>query len=177
MSWILRTFRILGSLCVAAFILCALIVAIRTYGDIAPTADSDNYESILAQYRNEYTAHFPKAIPAHAKNFKIFHEPGFMQGATRFQLRLVVTSQEIAKIRNDLDGKFVSRTLGDRKFSDSENMMPRRISSDKSKNRVSANFEIFTIASTPDDEWNHPKLSGIAISDELNEVLYWYEDW
>lgn len=100
-----------------------------------------------------------------------------MQGAARLQLRLVLTAKEIAKIRNDLDGKFISLTFGNRRSDDTENMMPRRVASDKAINKGLANYEIFTISKTPDDEWNHPKFSGIAISDEFSEVLYWYEDW
>ncbi len=177
MNKILRISKVTASILAVALILYALFSSINVFRYITPSSNIDDYETTIVQYRGVYTSHFPKTIPPTAKNVSFFHEPSVMQGAARLQLRVVLTSKEISKIRNDLEGKFISRTFGNRASDDSENMMPRRVSSDKFADKRVANYEIFTISKTPDDEWNHPKFSGIAISDEFSEVLYWYEDW
>ena len=177
MNRILRISKLTASILAAALILYALIASVNLSRYLVPTTNNDDYETTIAQYHGVYTSHFPKTIPQNAKSFTFFHEPSVMQGAARLQLRLVLNAKEIAKIRNDLNDKFISLTFGNRRSGDSEDMMPRRVSSDKATNKGLANYEIFTISKTPDDEWNHPKFSGIAISDEFSEVLYWYEDW
>lgn len=175
MNRILRISKVVASIVAVALILYALFASVNVH--LTPSSNSDDYETTIAQYRGVYTSHFPKTIPPTAKSVSFFHEPSVMQGAARLQLRVVLTPKEISKIRNDLEGKFISRTFGNRASDDSENMMPRRVSSDKFADKRVANYEIFTISKTPDDEWNHLKFSGIAISDEFSEVLYWYEDW
>lgn len=173
--------KFIGSGLFGALILYALffmVDAIKSgVGQVVTTSDVGDYESTIAANRNIYTAHFPRVIPSNARESSFFYQPAVMQGAARIQLRLVFLPEEIVRIRNDLGDRFGSRGFGNRRSNDSGDMMPRWISTGKFDTNMPADYEIFTIKRTPEDEWNHPKLSGIAISTKFSEVLYWYEDW
>lgn len=181
MSKFFRTPKLIGSGIVVAFILCVLFfkisASIEEVAHFLPTSDSRDYESTIAENRSLYTTHFPRNIPSNARESKFFYQPAVMQGAMRLQLRLVLSPEEIEKIRSDLRNQFVSHGFGNRRPNDSEDMMPRWLPAAKSDNNELADYEIFIIKRTSEEEWNHPKLSGIAISRKFNEVLYWYEDW
>jgi hypothetical protein len=75
------------------------------------------YPYIVANNWSDYLVrHFPKKIPAAAKNIKFFYRAGFMQGGSAIQLRYSTSPEKINKLYNRFSKKKTKSYWGGNKY-------------------------------------------------------------
>lgn len=158
-----------------AFVFIAFDAATTT------TTDIGKYERVLSLTgypNNDLIKYFPDKIPENSKDTVFSYNPAFMQGGENFDLKYKMDSGSIKSYINEFSKK--AKWIG--KSSDSE--------AEKSGIILGAftffddanlpdDFTIYLIASKPyhPDDWNHGKVSLVAISKQRNEILFHAEDW
>ena len=193
----LKTKRILGTI-VRVFLLISIlaigtfIYLIRDFNEaLKPVADPSQYEKILAGFENSLTVkHFPVKIPADAKNVRLYYLPGFLQGATLFELRMKLAPEQIKII----EGKFLNQAKrkyipGAKNNSPTEEDSPtgmkveytyKSYTGTLNGEKFPSNYKILVLEDTrgsPTYNWKHSDVYGVAIDPATSEVVYWLEDW
>lgn len=183
-----RTRRLWLKLLVGLVLLAALVIgacfwlsscitrAVREA--IAEVTDPRRYASVLASLSQdgEGVAHFPRAIPANARNVRMFYQPPFLQRGAMLQLRYQAPREEIELLLRRRDVTTAPTTA------------PIPVPLRNAQNTgwedgefFGRQFRNFVFRAQPrskePDPWNHGIMYGLAISQSLGEVIFWYEEW
>jgi len=145
-----------------------------------PTTNLRQYTKLIGEAGSSpLLAHFPRKIPADARNVHMYYNPGPLQAATILQLRYTTTPKQIAILTARFTPKAVQiMTGGD---DDLFTMKPSFFTEDNVKDShdtglgsFPSDFQILVLyrdqAQTAD-----PTYSGVAISKKRNEIVYWME--
>jgi len=146
------------------------------------TTDISRYERALklSHFPGKLLETFPDKIQDNAKNTKFFYTPAFGQGGKEIALKFETDSYSIKKYISEFSQK--AKWVG--KVNDSE------------ANKYGVNngqFSLFeyTYSGLPKDyiiyvifsesyqkdNWNHGKISLVAINEQNNEIMFLAEDW
>lgn len=158
-----------------AFIFLAFDAAITV------TTDIGKYERVLnlkGYPENSLIKYFPDKIPDNAKNVVFRYNPPFFQGGENFGL----------KFETDLDS--INSYIDE--FSQKAKLMGKASNNEIEKNGISSSkfntlsymnlpedFTIYLIDSKPyePNNWNHGKLTLVAISKQKSEIIFLAENW
>jgi hypothetical protein len=188
-----KTLLWLGGLLIAAIIALTAWVMIDLNSSLETITDVAQYSKILNNpWKNSpLVQHFPKTIPAGAKNVKIHYVPGFLQGGSMLQLQMTLPPAKIAEIQAQL------RKAAQRKYipGGKDNSPTQETSADGQMNvtfeykyylgksgdqKFPENYEILVLSDTrgaPTYNWNHSQMHGVAIDPTTSEIVYWAESW
>lgn len=183
----------LGGLSIAAIIALIVWVIIDLNSSLETVADVAQYSTILNNPWKDspLVQHFPKTIPAEAKNVKIHYVPGFLQGGSMLQLQMNLPSAKVAEIQAQL------RKVAQRKYISGakDNSPVQETSADgqmsitfeykyylgkSGEQNFPENYEILVLSDTrgaPTYNWNHSQMHGVAIDPTTSEIVYWAESW
>lgn len=141
-----------------------------------PTTRLDAYPRLLKDWAETgMVDHFPRAIPAQARNVSLEAYPGMLQGSGSFQLRMTLPGAEVAAIDQRMKARPVRRcppecTNG---VEDPDFWSVPRLEAGQKDDSVSFERDFVVYALYTDGDWNHPTGKGIAVSVKRNEVVYW----
>jgi hypothetical protein len=195
-----KTFRLIGKiflwlagLSFAAMMALVVWVNIDLHNSLKTVNDVAQYSKILNNPWKDspLVQHFPKTIPAEAKNVKIHYVPGFLQGGSMLQLQMTLPPAKIAEIQAQL------RKVAQRKYipGAKDNSPTQETSADGQMSitfeykyylgksdvqNFPENYEILVLSDTrgaPTYDWNHSQLHGVAIDPTTSEIVYWAESW
>jgi hypothetical protein len=195
-----KTFRLvgkillwLGGILIAAIMALVAWVMIDLNSSLETVTDVAQYSKILNNpWKNSpLVQHFPKTIPAEAKNVKIHYVPGFLQGGSMLQLQMTLPPAKIAEIQAQL------RKIAQRKYTPGakDNSPIQETSADgqmsvtfeyryylgkSGDQNFPENYEILVLSDTrgaPTYNWNHSQMHGVAIDPTTSEIVYWAESW
>jgi hypothetical protein len=183
----------LGGLSIATIIALTAWVSIDLHNSLKTVTDVAQYPKILNNPWKDspLVQHFPKTIPAEAKNVKIHYVPGFLQGGSMLQLQMTLPPAKIAEIQAQL------RKVAQRKYISGakDNSPVQETSADgqmsitfeykyylgkSGEQNFPENYEILVLSDTrgaPTYNWNHSQMHGVAIDSTTSEVVYWAESW
>lgn len=145
------------------------------------TKDIGKYERVLnlkGYPKNSLIKYFPDKIPDNVKNVVFRYNPAFLQGGENFGLKF---EEDLASIKSYID-EFSQKAKWVGKASDSE-AEKNGISSGKFNTlgymKLPDDFTIYLIDSKPyePNNWNHGKLTLIAISEQKSEIIFLAENW
>lgn len=164
---------------VVSVVLILVNFAVMYLNDLVnPVSDPIYYQRILRAYdypQNECVAHFPKAIPVDAKNVKLYEIAG-----EDFLLKYDTTPDDINRIVAKYEGKakfIISKYSSEPNSDIYYPAFYEEITGDGSQ-QLPDDFQLFFLDNQPGSDgeaWNHGSSSGIAISTQRCEVIYWYE--
>jgi hypothetical protein len=195
-----KTFRLVGKILlwlggISFAVIMALVawVMIDLNSSLETVTDVAQYSKILNNpWKNSpLVQHFPKTIPAEAKNVKIHYVPGFLQGGSMLQLQMTLPPAKIAEIQAQL------RKVAQRKYipGAKDNSPTQETSADGQMSiafeykyylgksdvqNFPENYEILVLSDTrgaPTYNWNHSQMHGVAIDPTTSEIVYWAESW
>jgi|GEM_PF-2221986 len=146
---------------------------------LIPTTNPQQYKKIISKARSTpLTDHFPRTIPADARNIHLYYNPGPLQAATILQLRYTTTPEQIADLTTRFTPKAIKTISGD----DPYVMKPTFFTGDRNQSpqdtglgSFSPDFQILVLYRDP-AHTAEPTYSGVAISEKRNEIVYWMED-
>lgn len=149
---------------------------------INPVSDPIYYQHLMQMYDyggDEWTDHFPKIVPVGAKNVKFF------DGGSDFLLKYDTTSADIKRIISEYEGK--AKVVIEMDKYNSGQYVPAQdiffpafyseITGDDTQG-LPDDFHLLILNNRPGSDgeaWNHGSSSGIAVSIQRCEVIYWYE--
>lgn len=149
----------------------------------ATVTDISRYEEILNSVPSSpLTQHFPRTIPANAKDVRIDYYPGFMMGGGDFQLRLTLPTNEIEKICAKYS-KIAAHCLASGQTGDQQDAppMPAFYTGNTKKPEFPDSFIVLVLlAESMGDEkypWDHGQTCGLSVDRASCEVVYWAEWW
>lgn len=153
----------------------------------------------------ELVEHFPEAIPDGATNVAFSMFPGFLQGGAWMYLRVGVPASEALKIQQKAEERAprsggagmnlpADPALAFEPLPRIEFCIPEAKSMKHLKwEALPPDYRFFVFEAKPGGtkeeinyqtwekktvgDWNHGTTSGIAVSLERNEVVYWMESW
>jgi hypothetical protein len=195
-----KTFRLVGKILLwLAGLSFATLMALVVWANIdlqnslKTVTNVTEYPRILSEPWKDspLVQHFPKTIPAEAKNVKIHYVPGFLQGGSMLQLQMTLPPAKIAEIQAQL------RKAAQRKYipGAKDNSPTQETSADGQMNvtfeykyylgksgdqKFPENYEILVLSDTrgaPTYNWNHSQMHGVAIDPITSEIVYWAESW
>jgi hypothetical protein len=183
----------LGGLSFATIVALVVWVNIDLHNSLKTVTDVAQYSKILNDPWKDspLVQHFPKTIPAEAKNVKIHYVPGFLQGGSMLQLQMTLPPAKIAEIQAQL------RKVAQRKYipGAKDNSPTQETSTDGQMSitfeykyylgksdvqNFPENYEILVLSDTrgaPTYNWNHSQMHGVAIDPTTSEIVYWAESW
>jgi hypothetical protein len=195
-----KTFRLvgkillwLGGISIAAIMALVAWVIVDLNSSLETVTDVNQYSKILNNPWKDspLVQHFPKIIPAEAKNVKIHYVPGFLQGGSILQLQMTLTPAKIAEIQAQLrkvarrkyipgakDNSPTQETSGDGQMS--INFEYKYYLGKSDVQNFPENYEILVLSDTrgaPTYNWNHSQMHGVAIEPSTSEIVYWAESW
>lgn len=148
-----------------------------------PTTDLRQYPKLMSQAGSSpLLAHFPRAIPADARNVQMYNDPGPMQAPTMLQLRYTTTPEQIAILTARYTPKAVAKMTGgdDDPFARKPSLFDKdKVTGEQYTGLGSfpSDFQILVLYRDPDEPADTHELtySGVAISKKRNEIVYWME--
>jgi hypothetical protein len=183
----------LGGVSIAAVIALVALISIDLQNSLETVTDVAQYPQILNNPWKDspLVQHFPKTIPAEAKNVKIHYVHGFLQGGSMLQLQMTLPPAKIAEIKAQL------RKVAQRKYipgakdnspteetpADGQMSITFEYKYYLGKSGVQnfpENYEILVLSDTrgaPTYNWKHSQLHGVAIDPTTSEIVYWAESW
>jgi hypothetical protein len=183
----------LGGLSFATIVALVVWVNIDLHNSLKTVTDVAQYSKILNDPWKDspLVQHFPKTIPAEAKNVKIYYVPGFLQGGSMLQLQMTLPPAKIAEIQAQL------RKVAQRKYipGAKDNSPTQETSADgqmsitfeykyylgkSDAQNFPENYEILVLSDSrgaPTYNWNHSQMHGVAIDPTTSEIVYWAESW
>lgn len=145
------------------------------------TTDTGKYARVLmlSNYPdNKLIQCFPDRIPDNAKDVMFRYHPACLQGGENFELKFKTDS---AVLRSEAD-KYSRKAKWTGKMGDSEAEKHGVISGalgELGYYDLPADFTIYLMESEPyqPGDWNHGKVSLVAVSRQRNEIIFHAEDW
>jgi len=153
--------------------------------------DVAQYEEVLDGYWSfdpKLVGHFPRPIPADARDVRFSFAPAFLQGGAHVQLRYAATPEAVSRLYAEYSAKKTKSFLGGdtNVHMNTEEGMPTTFFYTGSAKELDFpdDYEIMIFDEVLKEEdrppgfyWNHGKSHGVAISKERNEIIYWAEAW
>lgn len=125
------------------------------------------YPYFKADFPAQMVSHFPEQIPESATKVRFWYFPGALQGSTMMQLRYKLPNQEFtAALEELLERPSLSLKEGEAGTSYPRGMF--RNERNTGRDMLPADFRVLTLSSSSDGE-----QSGIAISEDRHEIIYW----
>jgi len=150
---------------------------------MTPVTDVRQYNMMMSKAGNSpLFAHLPRTIPADAWNVHMYFDHGLLQAATMLQLRYATTPAQIAA----LSARFTPKAVVSFARGEETDIphAPSFLTADKSTASQDTGFgdfppdyQILVLYKDPTGDWNHNAFSGVAISKQRSEIVYWMEDW
>ncbi len=183
-----KTRKIIGVGC--GVILAVAIIGFLTFGYFfshaleqsqKPVTNISKYPTIRADWPSNLVAHFPAALPSSA----MFHfHPGFLQGGAAIQARVPMSSEQGASLLSQYSAHALATYQGGdvNDHSNISNGIPTTFfyTSGTQDLKFPSDFSILVLHAvnrSQKDPWNHGDSSGIAVSAQRHEVVYWAESW
>lgn len=152
------------------------------------TTDLRRYPAILrdlAYPDGPVLAHLPATVPSSATSVRFYYQPPFLQGGTRLQLRMVLPADEVSAALQAAKPAAKEVQNGGSDFdalNDHKGLLPSALFRDATNTTFASlpeDFHVFILdaKTTSQPTWNHGYSYGIAINEQLSEVIYWLEDW
>jgi hypothetical protein len=148
--------------------------------------DASRYSEIMTSI-GDYPPieHFPRQIPTHASLTRFYFHPRVFQGSGVLQLRVRLPNEDINELRQHYVERakltLEAKAVNDGIISEGEVPTTSFFTGDTEHGSFPDTYEIFVIDAMPlwegDLVWNHGVSYGVAISDVLSEIVYWYEEW
>ena len=153
-----------------------------------PVTNVRKYKRCKRQMPRSLVTHFPNSVPESATDPVFYYAPGMLQASTILQLRVYLPEREILELTESLEDAVAVYEGGGRMFDhyneDQDNNLPTTAyrTARKSDGVDALGFpEHFTMyvlsAKGRQSGWNHGTTTGIGISTETNDVIYWAEAW
>lgn len=183
------------SLLAATVVLFILFDIALMFWQLTPISAVSKYENVkrLRWHRKDLVKHFPETIPSVARDPRFYYHAGFLQGGASIELRMQLPAESVEEVYATYVRQAKSIFDGARKLpsdSSNPNVLPKwrfftfPPEQDETPNvppLLPRDFEIMLLSSYPyksnPTEWNHGESSGISISRERSEIIYWAEDW
>lgn len=165
---------------VASLIICLLVFLI--YGFISfvfegihnamtPVTQIGQYEKILAKWKRsapDIVEHFPETIPAKAQDARFYFSSG-LQADSIILVGFQVSEDHFQEYKNQFSpmvtkihsGEAWSRVLS--------------IYNQTERAELSKDFVVMQFDKDPNRIYEHGKEHGVAINDEINEIIFWAE--
>lgn len=183
------------------FLIALCILSVLIFGFVSLLLESfsqmtdevievSRYEKILSENWNtnsNLVEHFPKDIPADAQNVKFSFFPGFMQGGAYIQLRYSINNNQIDALSNQFASRkiasFYGGNVNDHLSSDENIHTTYFYTNDSNNYTFPTDYEIVVLKAESCDpekcgfKWNHGESSGVAISKQRSEIVFWAESW
>lgn len=183
------------SLLAATVILFILFDIALMLWQLTPISAVSKYENVkrLRWHRKDLVEHFPETIPSGARDPRFYYRAGFLQGGASIELRLQLSAESVEEVYATYMLLAKSIFNGANKLPSGSNnpgILPkwRFFTFPPEQNETAGvptllpqDFENMLLSSYPykskPTDWNHGESSGIAISKERSEIIYWAEDW
>jgi hypothetical protein len=178
----------LGGLLIAAIIALVAWVIVDLNSSLETVTDITQYSKILNNPWKDspLVQHFPKTIPAEAKNVKIHYVPGFLQGGSMLQLQMTLPPAKIAEIQAQL------RKVAQRKYipGAKDNSPTQETPADgrmsitfdykcylgkSGVQNFPENYEILVLSDTrgaPTYNWKHSQMHGVTLGNGRQRSLH-----
>lgn len=188
LNYSLRAVRALLPFCIVVLVIFGALVAILFLalwrGIPGPTRDVRQYERIPRDWDDtDLVVHFPPEVPAHARNVKFSSNPGALQSDPWFQLRLELPPDEVLAIQEQARKISLYQFVGGSKYEhrnrDSQNAPTTNFhTGEEGVYEFPDDYTLYVLhAAGKLQNWAHGKSSGLAISQQRNEVIYWANTW
>lgn len=175
-------------LLVPALLLSGGYFAMRLIAPPTVTTDVSQYGAILGQWQPRHLiAHFPPTLPQNASNLRLSHFPGFLQGGAHFQVRMQLPPAEIAAIEAQISQAATHQYQGGSFYAhyneDQQNNVPtagfHTADAASGAHAFPQHYTLYVLHAQDSaaGSWNHGETSGVGISTQSNEVIYWAESW
>lgn len=150
--------------------------------------DVKSYSQVREQIWSDKSLikHFPKQIPADAKNVRFVYSPGYMQAGNILQLRLKQPQTKITALLAEYEKVALLKYRGgnSNEHVNKPNGVPTTFfhtNDDTTDNSFPFNYEILVLGvedkCCKDFKWNHGNSYGVAINRQAEEIVYWTEEW
>jgi len=191
MKNILKFFGFLATL----FIFSLAFYAAVTLWQLTPITDPSKYQNVitLRWHDQDLIEHFPEIIPAYAGNTRLYYRGGFLQGGSTIELRVRMPDNFIESVYQKYRPEAKATYNGAEKLEGGVNhpnklpkwrfatFSPDEYDTQGHPSLLPQDFEILLLQSHPSKtnpgDWNHGQSSGISISRQRREIIYWAEDW
>lgn len=167
-----------------------MIVLVLLINGCSPFPDETRSLNAYIASRDSFpkalVSHFPKEKPDASADPVFSYFPGALQGGAWIQLRVKLPPNEIRELAQRLDIETDHKYQGGSFFShyneDQDNNLPTASYHTSREDSDAYEFPLhFTLYVLHADDrgggWNHGETSGIAVSTETNEAIYWAESW
>lgn len=160
---------------IVGLVIFMIINWIYMYFHLQPTTDMSDYKDILDDWKQkDLVKHFPKDVDDDNSQNKLFFQPGFLQGGTRFEVLVKLNE----KLLNEKITKFNEAAIyiekGDCQVRHDDYYIPRGFNTFK----LTEEFKTFVFYSKSKDDsvmWNHGQSSGVSVNEKSGTVVYWAE--
>jgi hypothetical protein len=162
---------------------------------LTPITTASKYNNVmtLRWHDQSLIEHFPGKIPSDAKNTRFYYRAGFLQGGSSIELRVKMPTNFVEEVLATYKQKAKAVFNGAEKLdrgTSNPDMLPKWsfITYPPDENETPGtysllpkDFKILLLSSEPyksnPTDWNHGKATGISISRQRREIIYWAEDW
>lgn len=139
--------------------------------------DVSVYPKVLERYRpTGMVDHFPDAIPPEATDVRMAEFAGYLQGPPHLELRMKLPEDELAAIESQAAAAAAHVLPGGTHMETDEGLVsgPWFWTSDDEHKRLPAHYTVYVLHTRyTDSSWF--SLSGVAVSTQAGEVIYWYQ--
>ena len=145
------------------------------------------YSSLLTEWRSRgLVKHFPDPLPSSATNIKLSSFPGVMQAGAWLQVRFNLPPDEVGRIFDEAsrvakdyyDGGDIYESVNSEKHGLAGTSFHTYDPDDGKSSIFPEDYRVFVFAASDDGgSWNHGQSSGVVVSKQRNEVIYFAEDW
>jgi hypothetical protein len=162
---------------------------------LTPITTTSKYNNVmtLRWHDQDLIQHFPEQILPNAGNPRFYYRAGFLQGGSSIELRVQMPANFVEEVLTTYRPQAKSIFNGAEKLergADNSDMLPKwsfvTFPPDENETLgthtlLPKDFEILLLSSEPytsnPTDWNHGKATGISISRQRGEIIYWAEDW
>jgi len=162
---------------------------------LTPITTASKYQNVmtLRWHDQHLVEHFPEQIPSDAGTPRFYYRAGFLQGGSTIELRVQLPAKDVEEVYAAYRPKAKAVLNGADKLERSagnSDILPKwsffTFPPDENETLgihtlLPKDFEILLLSSEPyksdPTDWNHGKASGISISRQRREIIYWAEDW
>jgi len=169
--------------------------AVLMLWQLTPITTASKYNNVmtLRWHDQQLIEHFPEQIPSDAENTRFYYRAGFLQGGSTIELRVKVPAKHVEEVYTAYRPKAKIILNGAEKLdrgTSNPDMLPKWsfVTFPPNENEIPGthtllpkDFKILLLSSEPyksnPTDWNHGKATGISISRQRREIIYWAEDW
>jgi len=191
MKKILKFIGFLAAMVIVFFIFGAALMLWQ----LTPITTASKYQNVIALRWHDQglIEHFPEKIPPNAGNTRFYYRAGFLQGGSSIELRVQVPDNFVESVYAIYRPQAKAIFNGAEKLergAGNPDMLPKwsffTFPPDENEtpgthSLLPKDFQILLLSSHPyksnPSDWNHGQSSGISISRERSEIIYWAEDW